>query len=70
MSPEEIFGYFIGFCIGFCIIILIVTLPTMWLWNSICPQMFGLPEITFWQTLGLMILCRLLFAFAVPIPQK
>ena len=33
---------------------------TMWLWNSLMPALFHLPEITFWQTVGLLILSRLL----------
>jgi hypothetical protein len=33
---------------------------TMWLWNSLMPVIFHLPEITFWQTAGLLILSRLL----------
>jgi len=33
---------------------------TQLLWNWLCPLIFGLPEITFWQTAGLMLLSRLL----------
>ena len=33
---------------------------TMLLWNALMPGIFHLPEITFWQTIGLMILSRLL----------
>ena len=31
------------------------------LWNWILPALFGWPEITFWQGLGLLVLCRILF---------
>jgi hypothetical protein len=31
------------------------------LWNSLLPALFGLREITFWQGLGLLVLCRILF---------
>ena len=31
------------------------------LWNWLLPTLFGLPEITFWQALGLLVLCRILF---------
>lgn len=31
------------------------------LWNWLLPQLFGWPEITFWQGLGLLALCRILF---------
>jgi hypothetical protein len=33
---------------------------TMHLWNWLMPVLFHLPEITFWQTIGLMILSRLI----------
>ena len=31
------------------------------LWNWLLPPLFGWPQITFWQALGLLILCRILF---------
>lgn len=31
------------------------------LWNWLAPVLFGLPAITFWQALGLLVLCRILF---------
>ena len=31
------------------------------LWNWLLPSLFGLPAITFWQALGLLTLCRILF---------
>jgi len=31
------------------------------LWNWILPQLFGWRELTFWQALGLLALCRILF---------
>lgn len=33
---------------------------TMYLWNWLMPAIFHLPEITFWQTIGLMLLSRLI----------
>ena len=33
---------------------------TMHLWNWLMPLLFHLPEITFWQTIGLMVLSRLI----------
>lgn len=36
---------------------------TMYLWNWLMPVVFHLPEITFWQTVGLMILSRLILGF-------
>src|SRR5512141_1515078 len=31
------------------------------LWNWLLPTLFGWPSITFWQALGLLALCRILF---------
>ena len=31
------------------------------LWNWVLPPLFGFPEVTFWQALGLLALCRILF---------
>jgi len=37
-----------------------VTLGTMYLWNHLAVSVFGLPHLSYLQTLGLMILGRLL----------
>jgi hypothetical protein len=42
----------IGFCLG---------LVVMVLWNWLMPALFGLPVITYWQAVGLFVLCHLLF---------
>lgn len=31
------------------------------LWNWLLPPLFGWHQITFWQALGLLLLCRILF---------
>jgi hypothetical protein len=31
------------------------------LWNAVTPPLFGFKEIGFWQALGLLALCRILF---------
>lgn len=33
----------------------------MLLWNWLAPALFGFREITFWQAIGLLALCRILF---------
>lgn len=33
----------------------------MRLWNWLTPPLFGWHQITFWQALGLLLLCRILF---------
>jgi hypothetical protein len=39
----------------------IVGLLTEGLWNLLLPRILGLPTISFWQALGLLLLSRLLF---------
>lgn len=41
--------------------ILLVCLPTMFLWNHLMPYIFSLPTLNFWQTAGLLLLIQLLF---------
>lgn len=31
------------------------------LWNWLSPTLFGWPRVTFWQALGMLALCRILF---------
>ena len=31
------------------------------LWNWLMPMLFGLREVTFWQAVGILALCRILF---------
>lgn len=35
--------------------------PTMWLWNWLMPFLFGLPEVTWVQALGINVLSGILF---------
>jgi len=43
------------------LVAVILGLPLMWLWNWLMPTIFNLPEITFWQALGLNALTTILF---------
>jgi len=43
------------------IVIVILGYPLMLLWNWLIPTIFGLPEITLWQALGLNLLSTILF---------
>jgi hypothetical protein len=36
-------------------------LVVQWLWNWLVPAIFGWRPITFWQGIGLLALCRILF---------
>ena len=43
------------------IVFVVFAMLTMWLWNWLMPEIFGLPTIDFWQTCGLLCLTSLLF---------
>ncbi len=51
---------FLGLCIA-AVLALVLGLGLQWLWNQLIPDIFGLPEISYWQAVGLFILCHLLF---------
>lgn len=37
----------------------VISIIGVWLWNYAMVSMFGVPQITFWQMLALMVLVRL-----------
>lgn len=47
----------------FIAVAFLIFLVTMLLWNNLMPNIFSLPQITYWQAAGLLILGRLLFGF-------
>lgn len=40
---------------------IILSYPVMLLWNWLMPMIFGLIQITFWQSFGILLLSNLLF---------
>lgn len=47
--------------VGFALFIALGGGAVMLLWNWLAPQLFGWHQLTFWQALGLLALCRILF---------
>ena len=43
------------------VVALIASLPFMLLWDWLMPQIFGLPEITWLQALGMLVMSGFLF---------
>ncbi|HFW6377540.1 TPA: hypothetical protein ACW7YL_000210 [Klebsiella aerogenes] len=43
------------------VIVVVLSLVVMSLWNALLPAIFGVKSIGFWQALGLLALCRILF---------
>lgn len=40
---------------------LLLAAAVMFLWNAILPDVLGAARLNYWQALGLLVLCRLLF---------
>jgi hypothetical protein len=53
IGPLAILGLLLAIAVGGEVVRL--------LWNWVLPPLFGWPRITFWQALGLLALCRILF---------
>jgi hypothetical protein len=51
----------IAFAIAFVMFIFLGGIVVQWLWNWLAPDIFALRRITFWEALGLLALCRILF---------
>ena len=53
IAPLAILGMVLFIAIGGGVVML--------LWNWLAPALFGIREVTFWQAVGLLALCRILF---------
>ncbi|MFS4455123.1 hypothetical protein [Maribacter sp. 2304DJ31-5] len=47
-------GLAIAFLVGYIV---------MQLWNWLMPELFGLPEVDYWQAVGILILAKIIFGF-------
>ena len=47
--------------VGFAVFLIVGGLVVQLLWNWLLPSIVGWREVTFWQALGLLALCRILF---------
>lgn len=63
-------GAVILIIIGLIALIFIGPAITMWLWNWIAVDLFGLPVIGYWTAFGLQWLCRILFGHTVTVRSK
>lgn len=67
---KENLGIILGTLGLIMIIIAVVTYPTMWLWNYYMPTMFNLPEMTFWNMFGFIVLIKSLFGQTISFNNK
>lgn len=47
--------------LGFLLVAALLSVAVMLLWNWLMPVIFGIGAINFWQSLGLLVLARILF---------
>ena len=53
LAPLAILGFLLFVALGGEVV--------LQLWNWLLPPLFGWRQITFWQALGMLVLCRILF---------
>ena len=59
-SPIEIIGIIIFGAIAITGLMILFGFVIMWLWNWLMPEIFGLTTLSFWQSVGLIALLKLL----------
>lgn len=47
--------------VGAAALAIVFGLVIQWLWNELMPAIFGLPEVSYWQAVGLVVLAHILF---------
>jgi hypothetical protein len=51
----------LSYALFFVMLFLLLSGAAMFLWNALLPQIVHVPVINYWQSLGLIVLCRILF---------
>jgi hypothetical protein len=54
---------FVFIPIGIAAILALVSFVVMQLWNNLLPDILHVTTITYWQAMGIFILCKILFGF-------
>lgn len=60
-KPAVIAAWIVLGIIAFAGLVVLFGFIMMWLWNALMPDIFGLPVITYWQGVGLLILAKIMF---------
>ena len=68
----------IGVGLGAMVVVLVITFglslllayPIKWLWNEVCPGVFGLPVVTLWQAWCLSFLSGMMFRGPSPLRKE
>ncbi len=59
-SIGEIIGWVLFGILGITALAILFAFVVMWLWNWLAPEIFGLPTLTYWQAVGMILLLKLL----------
>lgn len=57
----KVAGLIILGIIGAAALAILFGLVIQWLWNALMPEIFGLPEVSYWQAVGIVVLSHILF---------
>ena len=57
----KIAGWVVLGVVGITALAFVFGLALMLLWNWLMPAVFGLPQVTYWQAVGLLVLAHILF---------
>lgn len=60
-TTTDVLSGLLAFIAIVALICILLGLPLMLLWNWLMPELFNLPQIDFWQAVGLQLLATLLF---------
>lgn len=66
-NTARILGIMLLHLVLWPLISLALAWPVQLLWNWLMPVIFGLPAISFWQSVGLMLLVSILFRWNISI---
>ncbi|MFD0766621.1 hypothetical protein ACFQZI_17300 [Mucilaginibacter lutimaris] len=56
-------GRFFFIPVGIAAIIALVSFVVMQLWNNLLPDILHVGTVTYWQAMGIFVLCKILFGF-------
>ena len=60
----------LAFILLFIAFALVIGYFFMLLWNWLMPELFDLPEVTYWKGVGILVLAKLIFGFGSGGPSK
>jgi len=57
----KVIGFILLGIIGVTALAILFGFIVMWLWNALMPAIFNLPEVSYWQAVGLVVLAHVFF---------